>query len=272
MTEALDFSSMERDGRLLAIRKLKRSLYRIQAGAVLVFSLLLLFVGNGFDTSPIFIGVETFLYFLLIMGLLVAIEGFVFRWLEIKLARSRTGRFFMLRKAQRKAVLISLVSTLVLLVFLVPGAAGAVEGQIGSEGTVAPTASFHNKDVLGLASVTEVTVVASEDVEVYIVTAEVWGEYGLNNEQLQANKLNIEHEIGAEDGSVVIPIGDMERTELYLAVMEGSSGASADFDIAAELSPLFKTAVPILAFLYAAAHFAYAAWLVPKRIKFARPV
>jgi len=77
-------------------------------------------------------------------------------------------------------------------------------------------------------------------------------------------------DIGPGDGAVVLRIADMERTELYLAVMKGASGASAEFETAVELSPSFKTAVPVFAFIYAAVHVGYAAWLVPKRVGFAR--
>ena len=267
MSDPLDVTNLEKDGRLMAIRKLRSALYRVQLVVAFVFSLLLIFTSGGFQLAPLFVPLESFIYFLLVLGLIVTLEVFVFRYLEISLSRSRTGRFYMVRKAQRRAVIYAVVSLGVLLLLITPAVSELSENIISSESEGVDVLAFYNKGVMGVSEVESVLVTSNQDVEVYIVTGEVYRTSGLNPTILLNNKLNTLYQISAADGQTEITLPEYGRTELYLVVMSGNSLSSADIVLETAVAPYITDVLPIFALIYAVAYISYAAWLTPKRYR-----
>lgn len=257
----VDITVLERDGRILAIRKLKKSLYRVQAVMTLLFSLLLAFMGGGFSLTPLYIPLESFLYFLIVMGLIFMVEAFILRYMEIVHAPNAISRFFMAHRSHRWAIVGGVVAVMVLIVVLIPSIAEWEEKHLSEEGVASPAIIFNNKDALGMSHIETVTVSSTEAVEVYLVTADVYRNYGLNDLELQNRKLNSAYLIGPEGGELQITLPNMERRELALVVMQGDEGAVAYYHLEAKVSELFFSSIPLLAALYATASFGFALWL-----------
>ena len=266
----MDVASMEKDGRLLAIRKLRTKLFRIQFVVAFVFSFLLLFTSGGFQLTPLYVPLESFVYFLLVMGLLFSVQTFVFNYLEMTLSRSQTAKHFMVRKAQKRTVGKALLSVAVLALLITPGVIGAAEGLMSSEEEAVTVYAFYNKDVLGVSVVESITISSSENVEVYIITEQVYTNIQLTKTQLQANKLNTLFQVGPADGEVEIALPPYQRENMYVIIMADESFTVADLALNTKVDPYMTTYIPVFALIYALGYVGYAAWLTPKRIRFNR--
>ncbi len=270
MSSTLDVASMEKDGRLLAIRKLRTKLFRIQFVVAFVFSFLLLFTSGGFQLTPLYVPLESFVYFLLVMGLLFSVQTFVFNYLEMTLSRSQTAKHFMVRKAQKRTAGKALLSVAVLALLISPTVIGVAEGFMSSEEEAVTVYAFYNKDVLGVSVVESITISSSENVEVYIITEQVYTNIQLTKTQLQANKLNTLFQVGPADGEVEIALPPYQRENMYVIIMADESFTVADLALNTKVDPYMTTYIPVFALIYALGYVGYAAWLTPKRIRFNR--
>ena len=270
MSDILDITNMEKDGRLLAIRKLRTKLFRIQYVVAFVFSFLLLFTSGGFQLTPLYMPLESFVYFLLVMGLLFSVQTFVFNYLEMSLSRSQTAKHFMVRKAQKRALGKALASLVVLVLLITPFVIDTAEGLMSTEGEAVTVFAFYNKDVLGVSVVESITVSSSENVDVYIITEQTYNAIQLTKTQLQANKLNTLFQVGPNDGEVEIMLPPYQRQNMYVIVMADENFASANVALNTKVDPYMTTYIPVFAFIYALSYIGYAVWLMPKRIRFSR--
>ena len=270
MSDPLDVTNMEKDGRLLAIRKLRAKLFRIQYAVAFVFSFLLLFTSGGFQLTPLYVPLESFIYFLLVMGLLFSVQTFVFNYLEMSLSRSQTAKHFMIRKAQKRTVGKALLSVGVLLLLITPAVIDGAEGLMSTDAEAVTVYAFYNKDVLGVSVVESITVSSSTDVEVYIITEQVYTNIQLTKTQLQANKLNTLFQVGPADGEVEIMLPPYQRENMYVIIMADEAFASANVALNTKVDPYMTTYVPVFAFIFALSYIGYAIWLVPRRIRFSR--
>ncbi|MCK4717756.1 MAG: hypothetical protein KAT70_03715, partial [Thermoplasmata archaeon] len=89
---------MEGSYRLTTITKAKKKVYVIQIISLVAMSFLLLLYG-GMNLSPFYLPVDSFIYFVMIMLLVLLLESFFFRILEIKFTQSGSRKFLMAKNS-----------------------------------------------------------------------------------------------------------------------------------------------------------------------------
>ncbi len=263
--EIVDLEDLGASGRLLAIRKLKKNLYRLQIGFTLLFSILLLVMHRHTQLVPLHLPLSNPLFLILVMGLVFTVEGCVFRYLEIRFSRNPTSRYYMVDRSRRRS-LIGLVLVLVMLAMsFAPGLVEDMEGSFTVTGHLDDSVFFFNRDTIGLNSVEYIefrstTIYPSS---IYLVSEESYMLAGNDFTRLRELKLNALDNV---DGSLRMEMPDISRQTLYLVV----DGDGLDYEVKKGFSPLLKTTVPIVVSGYLIVLLGWIGYLVVTRSRLAR--
>ena len=213
MRDLMKYDSGRFEGgyRLMHIHNTKRYLFLVQAVLILIFAAYLVYAGGGFSVKPFYLGINSFLYFVLLMVLLIMIESYIFTALEMRFVKSDSAKFLITQRTFRTALVWAVVWMLILLAFALPFLPGAVkdtpqsEGRLTAISSVAP-ANFVvlNTDMFGFTEVSTIHVTALGEVEVFVLTeynyllfknegAGVLGGYRVNvNDYLASPELTID--------------------------------------------------------------------------------
>ncbi|MHC1710436.1 MAG: hypothetical protein AB9819_08545 [Methanomassiliicoccales archaeon] len=173
-----DVGKLEGGYRLVHIQRTKRSLFIAQAIIILAFAIYLLWAEGGFSLSPFFISVNSFIYFVLIMGIVVMVEGFVFITLELRFMKSHSAKFLITQRSARSAMIWAAVSLIAILLLWAPILPEMLDANMGAHGsvssdssTVPGVATMFNSDPLGMVEVNRIEMVSDGHLaEVYILT------------------------------------------------------------------------------------------------------
>jgi hypothetical protein len=155
------------------IRGIKRRLFVLELILIAVLGCVLILFSSEFQTNPFFIPVDSLLWFVIIMVLVIEIEDFVFRIMQIRIAKSDSTKHLMTINSMRRAVVIVIVAALIAVMFLTPAIVDGVDGSLTVRGEVRPDSpqQFLPGDPLGLSRVAMITVHCDVVAEVYVVSA-----------------------------------------------------------------------------------------------------
>lgn len=261
--EIVDLETMGASGRLLAIRKVKGTLYIVQAALAIVFSIILILLSGDMQLVPLFIPLESFWYFLVAIFLVFLVESFVFRSLEIRFAKNATSRYYMVDKSQKHAGLGLLVVSALLVLSLVPVAVEGVQDTMGASGYVSGSIYFNNKDFVGITYVDRITLTSDFPAEAYLVTETIYLLYSGDPAMVSEYKLNAHYQV---NGTLVIEMPDIDREILYLVV----TGSVVQYQVHTAFAPGLLMFMPILLVAYVAALGGWMAYLMPMRLRLAK--
>jgi len=245
------FSELEGGARLEQIRRIKTYLYLIQLMVVFAAVIFLVFVGGGMVLKPLYIQTGSFLYFLILMGLVVGVEGFFFRWFEIRFTMSSSTKYYMVKRSMRRAFIIMAISAAVVVLIVTPFLSNAIANSTSEAGTTSSMATFNNKDPLGLTSVDMIRVSSEGHAEVLVIEEEYYREYIGNIEKMR--QYSVVHTYDAGPGiSLDFPLAPFGT--YYILVF----GDEVSYTVHRALSPVFINFVSIFAIAFIGV---YAAWV-----------
>jgi hypothetical protein len=256
--------------RLDRIRGIKRTLYIVQVALLLVLGFMVVYVG-GAQLKPFYLPLDAFVAVMVVLLLVICVEGFFFRVLEIRFARSSSARHLMAKNSIKKALLIAVVSGVLATVLLVPPIIGGLEGVLETTDQVLPgeAEAFWTRDALALARTVELRVTAAQTVDVYLVTEKVFEQYGADLSQLYYYMLN-KDSFTVTRGDVLTIEMPVKAHSLYYLVLNDmdSPGTSATVVSVKEVSQTFTGLVAILLMVFVVANVAWIAYLVPIERKY----
>jgi hypothetical protein len=142
----------------------------VQVVIVLASVLVLTIVGGQVQMKPFYFNIGSILYFVILMALVIGVEGLFFKLLEMRYMRSASAKYYMLKASMRRSVVIVAISAVVIVLLLTPFMADVIANSTSEKGATTTTASFVNRDSLGLTTVDNVFVVSGGKAEVMIVS------------------------------------------------------------------------------------------------------
>ena len=265
--------------RLSRIRRIKLSLYTIQAVMLIALAFLLIFVLGNASISPVlFLPLNSFIAVMVLLLLILCLESFFFRILEIRFARSSSARHLMAKNSIKRSVLIAIVTGIFAMMLAVPSIRGGIEnyGQTTTEAspnTEAP--AFYSSDVFSLISVVDVQLTAPKEVQVYLLEDRVYKEYSGQSENNKTAayytyRLNTNDFQVIPDSKTTIAIPDTGNYVKYRLVLNDmqNPGTSATIVIEKQMSSTFTGIVSLLLIAFLVANIAWVAYLIPIERKY----
>ena len=206
-----DAGKLEGGYRLVHIQKTKKYLFVAQAIIILAFAIYLLWEEGGFSMKPFFISVNSFIYFVLIMFIVIMVEGFVFILLELRFMRSQSAKFIVTQRSMRSSLLWGVVALIAILLLWAPILPEMLDANMGAGGsvssdssTVPGIATMFNSDPLGMVEVGRIELLSDGHLaEVFILTEAnyelfkddgkaVLGAYRINDDYLADPEIDVE--------------------------------------------------------------------------------
>jgi len=256
--------------RLDRIRWIKRTLYIVQAVLLVVLGFMVVYVG-GVQLKPFYLPLDAFVAVMVLLLLVICVEGFFFRVLEIRFARSSSARHLMAQNSMKKALLIAVVAGVLAAVLLVPPIIGGVEDALEKTDQVLPgeAAEIWTKDALALARTVELKVTAAQTVDVYLVTENVFDQYNGDLSTLYYYRLN-ENSYTVTSGQVLtVDVPQKAHSLFYLVLNDMESpGASVTVVSVKEVTETFTGLVAVLLVAFVVANVAWTAYLAPIERKY----
>jgi hypothetical protein len=261
--------SLEVGYRVSSIRKVKKYLYIVQILITLVFASYLMLAGGGFSLKPFYLSINSFIYFVILMLLIIGIESFVFMWLEMRFIKSDSAKRIMTKGQIRRAIYVIGVCAIVIFILWAPFVTKGMENAMTSKGSVQAISNdfpqirtFYNNDPLGLTSTNTMTFNSNGAATVYILSE---ASYLLFREsgkgvlaQYRVNTLNYEI---ANDLSLTFP--ELSFSKYYILVYSDSGGlVDVTFTVSNTISPTLYSFVPLFALFFIIAYGSWAAFLV----------
>lgn len=260
--------------RLSRIRRIKLALYAIQAVMLIALGFIVIFVIGDASLKPVlFLPLNSFIAVVVLLLLILCVESFFFRILEIRFARSSSARHLMAKNSIRRAILIAVVTGILAMTLAVPSIRGVIENSNKSTifvntNTQAP--SFYSSDVFAMMSVVQVHVTAPKDVQVYLLEDSVYSRYSDNMSEYYTLRLNTNNYAVSPDSPTTINVPDTGGYVKYRLVLNDmeSPGTSATMTIESRMSSTFTGLVSLLMSAFLVSNVAWVAYLMPIERKY----
>lgn len=258
--------------RLARIRRIKMSLYIVQVAMLVAFAFFMIFViGDARITPTLYLPVDQFAAIMVLILLVICVESFFFRMMEIRFARSSSARHLMAKTSIRRAILIALVSAVATAALMAQPVLGAVEEASQRTATVSSQDdfSFWYRDPLALQRVSELRASSSAVVELYLVEDEVYRQYNGSVGDLYFHRLN--RDDYRLEGALTIEVPARDQVLLHLVVRDLSEpGALVTLVVVEQVSGTFTGVVAVLALAFVVGNVAWVAYLLPVERKYAQ--
>lgn len=259
--------------RLSNIRRIKLTLYIVQTAFLIGIAFVVVFVTGGATITPrLHLPIASFIAVVVLLLLLVCVESFFFRMIEIKFARSSSARHLMAKNSMKRAAIVAAITGIVALIMTVPSIFGAVENASNVSmivGGGSSPISFWASDHLELMNVESVKVSAPAQVQVYLVTAKNYDDYALNMAELFNVRLNRPIPEYVVENEITIGIPQGPNIEYYLIVNDmDHPGVSVTITIQKTVSHTFTGIISLFMIAFVVANIAWFAYLVPVERKY----
>jgi hypothetical protein len=254
--------------RVASIRRVKKYLYIVQILIILVFATYLMLAGGGFGLKPFYLSINSFIYFVMIMLLVIAVESFVFTSLEMRFMKSNSTKRYLSKIQIRRAAYVIGVSAVIVFVLWAPFITQALENTMSSSDSliadsvfVADSRNFYNDDPLGVTAIKTATFESTGAATVFIVSEANWlqfgglakdivGQYRINTNQFLVNT------------TLTISFPELAHSKYYLlAYSETGTPVTITYKLSSGISPTLYSFVPVLALLFIVAYGIWGAYL-----------
>jgi len=134
------------------IKSIKRKLYALEVVLMIAMGAVLVISSQEFSLDPLLLPFDKLLGFILIMILIIMMEGFVFRIMQVQICKSDSTKHIMSTNSIRRGIIIAIIAAIIAVLLLFPGMTANVEDAISYNGTVTHdrSARFQNKDPMAL--------------------------------------------------------------------------------------------------------------------------
>jgi hypothetical protein len=263
--------------RLSKIRKTKLTLYIVQAVMLVALAFILVFVVGGATLKPhLYLPFDSFLAVVVLLLLIICIESFFFRILEIRFARSTSARHLMAKNSIKRSLIIAIVAGIAVVILGVPSILGGIEST-GSKtlslSTRADPPSFFSSDPFALTKTAEIKVQSTRVVQVYLLDEKIFSQYYYSEDSMT---LMYSYRLNRDPGSYIvnqeltITIPNEAGHKKYYLVLNDmdNPGTSATATIERDLSGTFTGTMTLLLIALVVTNIAWVAYLVPIERKY----
>lgn len=263
--------------RLSRIRRIKLTLYLVQAVMLVALGILLIAIVGGAKVRPtLYLPLASFLAVLALLLLIISVESFFFRMLEIKFARSSSARHLMAKNSMKRAAIYAIIAGAVCATLILPPVLSAIEGSMERTYDVSPSAppSFYSSDVFALMRSARVEVVAVSEVEIYLMDDGIFTQYydgyvtpdfltAMSNYRLNSDDYVVEPGL-----TLVIKVPTQGFMKYHLVLNDFGHGINARATVVKEISGTFTGFTALFLLALAVANIAWFAYLVPIERKY----
>jgi len=264
-------SVLEGAYRLTTINKAKRMVYVIQVLTMIGLTFLLLIYG-GMSLQPFYMPLDSFVYFIIIMFMVLMVESLLFRVLEIRFTKSESKKFLMAKNSIRKAVTFMLMALIFAVLLLAPFTANTIEGTLGKDGEVGvgieESIQIQSRDLLGLTRLESITLTMAPTVRghAYLLTEEQFTAYSNGNEGILNESLR-RSIMGSAVSFENFPASFVLYHLLILSPINPDAVVSVS--IRTSPSPTFFTLVPVLLLVMVGVSIANVVYMTPLKREYA---
>jgi hypothetical protein len=265
MVEGKD--ALEGGYRMVRIQKTKKYLYAVQLVLILAIAIFLLNVEGGFSAKPFYLPLDSFIYFVILMLLLLNIEGCFFRGLEMRVVKTDSAKYYMTKRSIRRSLIVIAVSAIVIIILWVPVISDGVESVLSESGEIDGIRSFYNKDVLGLTTTNRLSFTCEGEAYVYVVTEENFLVHSGNMDQLRFYRINSDDYIVNPSTSFNFP--DSDYGKFYMVIdYRFSSVDTVQYTVHQTISTTFTTYVPLFAMFFIIVNVGWLSYLLPMKKRY----
>jgi hypothetical protein len=258
--------------RLARLRRIKWTLYVVQIAMLVALAILLIFVMGKAQVTPVlYLPLDDFAAVIVLLMLVVSLESFFFRTMEIRFARSSSAKHLMAKNSIRAALMIAVVAAVVAIVLVAPPILTAIQDSTSKTSVLSADApvTFWSRDPLALQTMVEVEVSAANTVEVYLVVGDVYDQYEGAINQMYVLRVNRDNYVVDDDITIDVPKTDHEKYVLVLNDFE-NVGSAATVTIVRDVSGMFTGIISILTIAIVGANVAWIVYLLPIERKYSR--
>ena len=259
--------------RLSKIRRIKLTLYIVQTGALLGLAFFVVFIVGGARITPMFyLPLPSFIAVLILLLLIICIESFFFRILEIKFARSSSARHLMAKNSMKRSLMVAVITGITAIILAAPSVLGVLEDASTNEvitSAMEDAPSFYSSDALDLMSVTRVKITAPQVVEVYLVKKDVFDSNKGDLAELYSLRVNRPLSQYVVDGELTIIVPTGAYTKYYLVLNDMDNlGTYATFTMLRSVSHTFTGVILLFMIAFLVSNIAWVAYLIPIERKY----
>lgn len=255
--------------RLDRIRSIKRMLYGVQAAMLVALGIFAIVYLGDAQLKPFYFPLDSFAAIMILLLLVICVEGFFFRILEIRFARSSSARHLMAKNSIKQALLVAVASGIPAMMLLVPPIMAAVHDTTQTTKVILPgdDQEFWSRDPLAIQRTVKLRVTAVAVVDVYLVDDRSYQLYKDNLSALYLFRIN--DDSYRVDGDLVIEVPKRAHALYHLTVNDMyNPGTGATVVFVKELSETFQGIVALLLLAFAVANVAWIAYLIPIERKY----
>lgn len=260
--------------RLTKIRRIKWTLYVVQIIMLVALAALLIFVmGNAQITPVLYLPLDSFAAVMVLLLLVVCVESFFFRIMEIRFARSSSAKHLMAKNSIRTSIMIAAVAGVVAILLMTPPVLSAIQDVTSRTSVLSADEpiTFWSRDPLALQEMVEVRVTAVNTVEVYLVNGDLYDEDSWTLSQMFIYRINKNAADYIVDDEVVIDIPEATHTKYVLILNDlENPGSVATVTILRDVSGTLTGIVSLLALAIVVANIAWMAYLMPIERKYSK--
>ena len=259
--------------RLSKIRRIKLTLYVVQTGALLGLASFVVFVMGGARITPtLYLPIPSLIAVVILLLLIVCVESYFFRILEIRFARSSSARHLMAKNSMKRGLLIAFVTGITAIILAVPSIPGALEDARSNEivaNAVEIAPSFYSSDALGLMSVISVKIAAPQVIDVYLVKEETYNSNKGDLAELYSLRINRPVSQFVVDGELTIRVPESEHEVYYLILNDmDNPDTYATITFVRSVSNTFTGLILLFMIAFVVANIAWFAYLIPIERKY----
>jgi hypothetical protein len=260
--------------RLTKIRQIKWSLYVVQIIMLVALAVLLIFVMGDAQLKPtLYLPVDSFAAIMVLLILVVCIESFFFRIMEIRFARSSSAKHLMAKNSIRSAITVAIVAGVVVVMLMAPPVLSVIQDTTSKTSVLSADepVMFWSRDPLAFQEMVAVRVTAVNPVEVYLVDADVYEIYNGTLSQMFILRINKEEANFKVSDEVTIDVPEAQHTQYVLVLNDiDNPGSVASVTILRDVSGVFTGIVSLLSLAIVVSNIAWIAYLMPIERKYSR--
>lgn len=261
-------SDFEGGYRVASIRRVKKYLYIVQILIILVFATYLILAGGGFGLKPFYLSINSFIYFVMIMLLVIAVESFVFTSLEMRFLKSKSTKRYLSKQHIKRAAYVIVVCAVVIFILWAPfitkafeNTMSTTESLVADSAFVAENRNFFNDDPLGVTAIKTAVFESTGLATVYIVSEANWLQFGGQAKDIVGQyRINTNQYI--VNTTLTINFPELSHSKYYLlAYSETGTPVTITFKLSSGISPTLYSFVPVLALMFIVAYGVWGAFL-----------
>jgi len=262
--------------RLSRIRRIKITLYSVQAVMLIALAFVVIFVFGKAHLKPtLYLPIDQFIVVLVLLLLIICLESFFFRILEIRFARSSSARHLMAKNSIKKSILIAVITGVGAILLTVPpvveAIAGAANDSYSMSANIAPP-SFYSSDPFALTHVVRVEARSLAPMQLYLVDDSTYMDLGGDPGKLQFFMYNKDNYVSTTADNYTwtlsIDVPQIGFVKYRVVLNDMGEGMLTDLEVVREVSTTFSTTGGFILIAFAVANIAWIAYLIPIERKY----